>query len=330
MDDKIDFVITWVDGADEVWQKIKSKYSGKGAYDDLSLYRDWDTLRYWFRGVEKFAPFVNRIHFVTCGHLPAWLNTRHEKLNIVRHSDYMPAEYLPTFNSHAIELNLHRIEGLEEQFVYFNDDTFIMDYMQPTDFFVNGLPCASAVLSTLVPRAFQDPFFHYYINNLSIINSEFDKKEVLLKNLSKWFNYKYGKYVLKNIYLAPVGGFCGFFNFHLPNSFLLSTFKEMWEKQYEALHATSLHKFRTIHDVNQYLPACWQLASGNFYPRKTSIGRFFIIGENDREMLQSMALGKYKLMCINDSPALTDFDQAQKAVIAQFEQLLPIKSGFEL
>ena len=69
-----------------------------------------------------------------------WLNTENPKLTVVNHKDYIPEEYLPTFSSHPIELNLHRIKGLSEQFVYFNDDTFIINAMQPEDFFKKGLP----------------------------------------------------------------------------------------------------------------------------------------------------------------------------------------------
>ena len=59
--------------------------------DDRDIrYRDWDNLQFWFRGVEKFAPWVNKIHFVTYGHLPKWLNVNNKKLNIVNHKDFMP------------------------------------------------------------------------------------------------------------------------------------------------------------------------------------------------------------------------------------------------
>ena len=63
---------------------------------------------------------------LTHGHLPKWLNINNPKLNIAKHSDFIPKEYLPTFSSHSIELNLHRIEGLVERFVYFNDDMFLL------------------------------------------------------------------------------------------------------------------------------------------------------------------------------------------------------------
>ena len=107
-------------------------------------------MKYWFRGVEKYAPWVNQIHFITCGHLPNWLNTNHKKLHIVKHSDYMPKDSLPTFNSNAIELLIHKIDGLSEQFVLFNDDIFIIDKVKESDFFKNGIPCNTMSLAAII------------------------------------------------------------------------------------------------------------------------------------------------------------------------------------
>ena len=94
MDNKIDFVIPWVDGGDPEWLKQKNEYSGKKTSEEDARdirFRDWDTLKYWFRGVEKFAPWVNKIHFITWGHLPEWMNTENPKLHIVNHKDYIPS-----------------------------------------------------------------------------------------------------------------------------------------------------------------------------------------------------------------------------------------------
>lgn len=110
--DSIDFVIPWVNGNDPEWIKEKSNFEKQSEGDRRDIrFRDWDNLRYWFRAVEAYAPWVNRIHFITWGHLPEWLNTAHPKLNIVTHQDYIPQAYLPTFNSHTIELNMHRIQS---------------------------------------------------------------------------------------------------------------------------------------------------------------------------------------------------------------------------
>lgn len=134
----IDFVIPWVDGSDPEWRKSKNKYSGKiDEPVDITdaRYRDWDILKYWFRGVEKYAPWVHKIYFVTCGQKPDWLNENHEKLILVNHEDYIPREYLPTFSANPIELNFHRIKNLSEHFVYFNDDVFITSKVEPEVFF---------------------------------------------------------------------------------------------------------------------------------------------------------------------------------------------------
>lgn len=330
MDSDIDFVLTWVDGDDEEWRKSRNSCLGMEEKVSPSLYRNWDNLQYWFRGVERYTPWVNKIHFVTCGHLPKWLNTGHPKLHIVKHADYLPEKYLPTFNSHAIELNLHRIAGLAEQFVYFNDDTFVMNHLQPTDFFRKGLPCGSVVMLNLVPKLPQDPFFHYLINNLAIINHQFSKKEVLKKNWRKWYSIKYGRHAFGNIYHSLVGGFSGFLDFHLAAAFLKTTFEEVWEKEPEVLDATSLNKFRTVYDVNQYVFSYWQYAAGNFAPVRTNQGRFFLIRQNNDEILECLSLRKYKMICINDNPLLTNFDEKKEALNRQFSQLLPERSEFEL
>ena len=137
----IDFVITWVDGSDPAWREEKEKYQPKADCDVREeRYRDWELLPYWFRGVERFAPWVRKIHFITWGHLPAWLDTSNPKLHIVNHRDYIPEEYLPTFCSDTIELFMNRIEGLAEHFVYFNDDMFCIAPLEEDVFFHNGLP----------------------------------------------------------------------------------------------------------------------------------------------------------------------------------------------
>ena len=148
---EIDFVIAWVDGSDKTWQESKAKYDTKNKNENNGVvrYRDWDELKYWFRGVEKYAPWVNKIYFVTCGQKPKWLDENNPKLVLVNHKDYMKEDYLPTFSANPIELNFHRIKGLSEHFVYFNDDMFIINPVKEEDFFKKGLPCDSYCESPL-------------------------------------------------------------------------------------------------------------------------------------------------------------------------------------
>ena len=111
----IDFVMLWVDDSDPEWREERNRNAPRNGFlidDSEARYRDWNTLKYWFRGVEKFAPWVHNIFFVTCGHLPSWLNTEAKNLFHIKHRDYIPPEFLPTFSSHPIELCLNRIHEL--------------------------------------------------------------------------------------------------------------------------------------------------------------------------------------------------------------------------
>ena len=151
--EQIDFVIIWVDGGDPEWRKKKAKYEINKKGDDRDIrYRDWGILKYWFRCVEKNAPWVNKIYFVSDSQKPEWLNEKHPKIKIIDHKDFIPKEYLPTFSSHTIELNIHRIPGLSENFVYFNDDMFIVNKVKPNTFFKHGKPVEMANLNPIMPK----------------------------------------------------------------------------------------------------------------------------------------------------------------------------------
>ncbi len=325
---QIDFVLTWVDDSDPIWQEQKNKYQ-PSAIKQSAHYRDWGLLKYWFRSVEMYAPWVNKIHFVTCGQTPDWLNTNHPKLSLVHHSDYMSEEYLPTFSANPIELNLHRIQGLSEQFVYFNDDTFLSSPTLPVDFFENGLPKDSFKLSALIPSVKNEVITYILFNDLLLINSNFNKRECVKRNLSKYLNFKYGKDNLKTLYYLLVGKFPGFENPHLPNAFLKSTFSEVWEAEGEYLDQVCKNKFRTKEDVNQYLMRYWRLAKGEFTPRSSKIGRCYTIGIDDAAIEQALKTKAYKLICLNDNSQMEDIDTEKHWTLSLFDELFPQKSTFE-
>lgn len=164
--DVIDFVVTWVDGSDPDWMEQKTKYSeqigGTPRGNGKCRYRNWECFKYWFRAVEKYAPWVHNVYLVTWGHVPEWLNIECPKLKIINHTDFMPADYLPTFNCNPLELNLHRIPGLSELFVYFNDDVLLNRPCEPTDFFINGKPLLTAVAYPMMCRENQTPFHIFF------------------------------------------------------------------------------------------------------------------------------------------------------------------------
>lgn len=328
---KIDFVIPWVDGSDPEWQKEKLKYvkTTKGDSRDIR-YRDLDNLLYWFRGVEKYASWVNKIHFVTWGHLPSWLNKDHPKLNIVYHQDYIPKKYLPTFSTRPIELNFHRIKGLSKHFVYFNDDMFIIKPTKKEDFFKNDLPCDTAVLMPLISK-FRNSTTANVANVMEVINTTYDKGNVIKKDFFKWFNISYNKFLLSTFMMLPYSKFPGFLNLHLPNSYLKNTFEELWEREFKILDKTCGNKFRTRDDVNQQLPKYKQLVEGKFSPRNPNIGKTYHFTNKNEDIVQALKKQKYKLICINDnnSDPIEDFNRQKQVVKNAFEFILPEKSKYE-
>ena len=326
---KIDIVIPWVDGNDSAWLKEKNEYSPeKGTDDGINRYRDWDLLKYWFRGIEKHMPWVDKIHFITWGHTPEWLKTDNPKLHIVNHKDYIPSEYLPVFSSHPIELNMHRIEGLSEQFIYFNDDMYIVGDVRKEDFFVNDLPVDNVVE---VPLRFNPGGIDSIIgNNMMIINKHFDKSKVIKEQKKKWFSLKTLKSTMKNIYMKPIKGFSAFINPHLPQPFLKSTIVEVWDKEKELLAETSSHRFRSNEDVSQWLFRYWQFVTGRFVQGKGPKGRFFAIGKDDALIEKAFREKKYQMICLSDDDVKLDFNEEKEYLKLLFESIFPDKSEFEM
>jgi len=242
----------------------------------------------------------------------------------------MDKDYLPTFSSIPIELNFHKIKDLSEKFVYFNDDTFITAPVKEEDFFKKGLPCDAAILSALIPSVKNEIITYILFNDLLLINANFSKRSALKGKFFKWINLKYGKKAIKNLYYLPQGKFSGFANPHLPNSFLKSTFNEVWKKEGDILDKVCRNKFRTNGDVNQYLMSYWQLCSGNFYPRSPKIGGGFVLGSDNDVICKHLKAHDLKLMCINDNPNMDNIEEEMERLNAEFSVIFPDKSEFEL
>lgn len=146
-DEPIDVVFTWVNGSDLAWMQKRNRYldSADTGSPEAVTHRRWrdnDELRFALRGIHRNIPWVNKIYVVSDDQKPEWINEEHPSVEFVSHRAIFPDEkVLPTFNSHAIESCIHRIPGLAERFVYFNDDFVPVSYVDKTAFFRDdGLP----------------------------------------------------------------------------------------------------------------------------------------------------------------------------------------------
>lgn len=337
-DTNIDFVVTWLDSNDPEWQKSYAQYSPNTKGDvSKARFRDMDIFRYWFRSVERYAPWVRKVFLITNGKFPNWINKDCPKLELVKHEDYMPKECLPTFNSCAIELYMHKIKGLSEHFVYFNDDIFLNSPIKPDYYFRKGLPCDMNKETCFnVPIYTPEERYSIYMQmvaDLGVVNGEFNRWLTVLQSPWRWFGPHLGiRGIIMSGILLRKRLFVGFSNFHIEQPYLKSVFDEVWDAQPDFMEA-SCTRFREDVTANPYIFRYWQFARNLFYPRKVKGKFFFLIKPNNfKEIKKSILKGEYASICLNDSPLCTveDFAFFKKELQQLFEQKFPQKSSFEI
>ena len=207
----VDVVYTWVDGNDPVWNRAREErlaaLVGTGAAataqtresSGQARFVSRDELRYSLRSVHLFAPWVRRIHLVTAGQVPDWLDVDHPSIHLVDHTEILPADALPTFNSHAIETSLHLIPDLAEHFVYFNDDFFLGRPIRPEAWFSPaGLPATFMAPTTIGLTDLPDapPYLKAAWNNRRLLQGAFNR--VLTHNLAH-VPYPHRRFVLEHL-----------------------------------------------------------------------------------------------------------------------------------
>ncbi len=329
---EIDFVITWVDMDDPIWKDEFSRYSGKidNSVNGLSeaRFRDYGFLKYWFRGVSAFAPWVRKVHFITSGQKPDWLNTKNPKIKMVSHREFIPEKYLPVFNSNLIEIYMHKIPNLSEQFVYFNDDFFITNNLTPTRFFENGLPKDIAAFRTNTGIS---QFEKMLKNNIRLINRHFNKKEVFKKDSWKWYDPTYGSRGRLNFLLKHYNKFITLHTPHNAQPFLKSTFEDVWKHCGKELEQMSLHRFRNKNDYTPELFRTWQICCSNFSPYNTyKDTKMFPLMIKSKKAIKAVRDQSYSLVCLNDNIHIRNYEQTMEKLKQSFEIILSEKSEFEL
>lgn len=135
----VDLVIPYVDCLDKNWQEIYNQYKLPTEQKDVNQINRFrgqgEFLRFLFRSIDKNLPWIRNIYFLVQSEsqVPTWLDTT--KVKVILHNQFIPEQYLPTFNSCAIEMFLWNIPGLSEKFIYINDDFYMMNPCAEKDFF---------------------------------------------------------------------------------------------------------------------------------------------------------------------------------------------------
>ena len=335
----IDFVITWVDGNDKKWLQKKIEYSTQKYTEKTDTrkrrFRDWNNLRFLFRGISECTPWVNHVYLVTPGQTPDWLNTDYHKITVINQDDmFEDKSLLPTFNNCAVELLFHKIPGLSEQFVYINDDMFLLKKTPPTDFFKNGFPCATIAFSPTLANFTDDGKGVYGIDtmNTRIVGKHFKKNEIIKKNWRKYFDPRNGREIIKTICCMPFFALAGFNEMHTAYSYLKSTYYEVWNAEPVELAESCKTKFRGEFSINHHAMRYWQMAKGTISIRRRSFSKMFDVYRcgDERGAINCILKGRPNMICINDNVENdADFDKIVRRVNRAFKKRFPDKCEFE-
>jgi len=291
----MDIVITYVNGNDPVWQKDYEKFTKVPVME--KRFRDWGTLQYLLRGIEKHMPFICKVFLVVShrSQIPEWVDE--SNLNVVLHEDFVPQEYLPTFNCNTLEMNLHRIKGLDEQYLYFNDDLFPVRDCKPGDFYRDG--------KSLI--GFTKHYWGTGMFKQICRNSDALARKALGMPASRSF-------------IRPQ---------HICAPMLKSECEKMCSVVAEDI-AASYTRTREGRNYNQYMFTDYLFYQGKALSEKISSKHLSVAVSSASRIRKAIEAPSRNLICINDVRLSEKrYEKLRNTVIDAFEKKFPQKSRFE-
>lgn len=303
--EKIDLVILYVDSEDKNWQELYQKYAPQSADVQVTgkqRFRSNPYFKYLFRGVEKYAPWINNIFLVvqSKSQVPLWINTN--KIRIVLHEDFIPQEYLPVFSSQAIEMFLQNIPDLGEKFLYANDDTYITGDIKPEDFFTNDNKIKTSFSQAGYGSDIDMPLWKKAIINSGMMTNKEETEK--LKSEGK--------------YITPMHGM---------RPYLKSKMKEVYDL-YNNEILNSISKFRAEKNFTVYLYDFYLRKLGLTLDKEYKFSYFYSLSPVSLICTAIINPQYYKTICINDT--VEEEDKTRIAIIMQhFQSQFIIKSKYE-
>jgi hypothetical protein len=298
----IDVVYTWVNHLDPAWRDMYQRAVAERptapheheSVDSISRFTNRDELYHSIQSLHRYAPWVRRIHVLTNCAAPIWASP-FNNVHFVRHEQVFPdLADLPTFNSRAIETCLHRIPGLSDHFLYFNDDVFLLKPKLADDFFWGEAGVYLFPTRHLIPDVATDiqlrPADNRRINDANLIERDF------------------GHRPQRKLHHAA---------FAL-NKHILTEIETKYENE---VVETRRHRFRDQNDVGMAttLHAYYAESTGRGKQRNI-MARYVDIGDPLFLLLvhpwSPLMRGKYDFLCLNEVGDVTHFRELRERVVA--------------
>ncbi|MEV1071400.1 stealth family protein [Micromonospora parva] len=306
----VDVVYTWVDGTDPAWLRRRAEVAGVPYHAEAASaarFLSRDELRYSLRSLHLFAPWVRHVYVVTDDQVPAWLDPSASGLRVVSHREiFTDPTVLPTYNSHAIESQLHHIDGLSEHFLYFNDDVFLGTEVLPQDFFLaNGISRffpSPALVPPGPPTAGDIPSSAAGKNNRALIAERFGT--VLTQKMK-----------------------------HMPHALRRSVLQEIEQTFPQQYRRTAASQFRSMDDLSvaSSLHHYYAFHTGRAAPGDL---RYTIAElshpDTPARLAHLLARRDRQVFCLNDAFSVEEDLDAQMALLIPFlETYFPVPSPWE-
>ncbi|MFM4719740.1 stealth conserved region 3 domain-containing protein [Aeromonas bivalvium] len=298
----VDIVYTWVNKDDLDWVSLWNSNFPETPFDP-DRFSSKDELKYSLRSICKFLPWFNTIYIVSNCKKPDWL-VEHPKLKWVDHQDIFPDQNaLPTFNSHAIEACLHKIDGLNERFIYLNDDMFVNSPSYYADFYD---PLGRTI-------AHFEPYGMVYDNNIFD-----DTKDYLSPSINC-------QRLIKNVfpfYTATQ------LHKHSPYALRKSVMDEIETLFRQNFNTTRAAKLRTADDINvtSFLYHHYGLASGKTICSEFS---YLIVRPRNIRTIAGSQARTFKYLCFNDGDGSSEDKKYIEQYFKLVNNLYPCPSPFE-
>lgn len=295
----IDLLITYVNCSDRNWVRDYIKAT-KTHNPSKVRYRSWGTLKYLLRGVERYMPFIRNVVLIVSreSQIPAWINR--ENVRIVYHEDFIPKQYLPTFNSCTIESFFWNIPDLTDRVIYFNDDMFPINPLSEDIFFTGDKPNIR----------FTSPDKY---STKAVFQSQCRSGMDLITNALGMTPFEPGKII------RP---------YHISMAITKDSMAKVAELCKDTLPQT-ISAVRLSKNVNQYIYAYYQYFMNNYVNKTVNYKYYEFTDANLPEILDEILSNNYQMLCLNDSDKIRDFAQTRSKLTTTLDRKFPKKSRFE-
>lgn len=309
----VDIVVLFCSDQDSYWKTSMSAWKKleikNGILDPENpqscgseRFRDWDMFKYFFRGIEKNCEWVNKIFLVVANfrQVPSWINRLNPKLRIVYHKDFIPKDYLPTFNAVTIQYFLSDIKDLSENYIMFDDDCIVCNKIPKDRFVRDGKPVLpnNRVTYNMIPG--NDKYFAMLNNNrrFELQFMKDDPRAYMIhhqpssksKSFENEIKAKYGK--------------------ELEESFAMSRFRNVKNIETHALFDDLIRIMdRCIIDAKMYSNCHYTSLTWN---------------------IDWNSLTTKDMICFNDTGPVKDFQEKKRQLLEFLERVLPEKSSYEV